>query len=81
MRVMEINYERVHNLGNYESERIGIKVALDESEKAAEILPKIREFVSASRSGEHGTTQLAPPSPSQAVGNDNYPAAPSWQQA
>jgi hypothetical protein len=38
-------YERVHNLGNYENERVGIEIELDEGEKADEALRLARIFV------------------------------------
>lgn len=45
MRATKVLYERVHNLGNYENERIGIEIQLDEGEKADEALRLARVFV------------------------------------
>jgi hypothetical protein len=45
MRATKILYERVHNLGNYENERVGIEIELDEGEKADEALRLARIFV------------------------------------
>lgn len=48
MRATKVLYERVHNLGNYENERIGIEIQLDEGEKADEALRLARVFVNRS---------------------------------
>ena len=45
MRATLIHYERVRNLGNYENERIGIDIQLEEGEKAEEALRLARLFV------------------------------------
>ena len=45
MRATKITYERVHNLGNYENERVGIEIQIDEGEKADEALRLARIFV------------------------------------
>jgi hypothetical protein len=45
MRATKITYERVHNLGNFENERVGIEIELDEGEKADEALRLARIFV------------------------------------
>jgi hypothetical protein len=45
VRATTVTYERVHNLGNFENERIGIEIQLDEGEKADEALRLARVFV------------------------------------
>lgn len=50
MRATTITYKRVHNLGNYENEQIGIEIALEDGEKAEEALRLARVFVNRSLS-------------------------------
>jgi hypothetical protein len=45
VRATTVTYERVHNLGNFENERVGIEIQLDEGEKADEALRLARVFV------------------------------------
>ena len=45
MRATLIRYERVHNLGNFENERIGIEIQLEEGEKADEAIRLAKIFV------------------------------------
>lgn len=45
MRTKEVYYERKFNLGNYETESIGILVVLDEGEKFADVLNTARKAV------------------------------------
>ena len=47
MRVTSLNYERTFNKGNYESEKIGIEIALDSQDKAGEALTRAKQFVEA----------------------------------
>ena len=44
-KIKEINYERVHNLGNYETERGGVIISVDETEDPKEIFEFARDFV------------------------------------
>lgn len=46
MKAKTIKYERVINLGNYESERIGIEIELEGGERAAAALDLAKKFVS-----------------------------------
>ena len=45
MRAKTVKYERVKNLGNYETERVGVEVELVEGEKAFEAVHRARQFV------------------------------------
>lgn len=45
IRCTEVYYERTINLGQYENERIGITLAVEDGEKAADVLAKARQFV------------------------------------
>lgn len=48
MNITLIRYERVHNLGNYESERIGVEVVVNEDESADDAVQAAKQFVSKS---------------------------------
>lgn len=45
MRIKEISYERVHNLGNYETERMGVVVSIDKDEKPDKVFEKAKNYV------------------------------------
>lgn len=45
MKTKEVYYERKFNLGNYETESIGILVVVDEGEKFADVLNTARRAV------------------------------------
>lgn len=45
MKTKEVYYSRKFNLGNYETEEIGILVVLDEGEKFADVLSTARKAV------------------------------------
>lgn len=45
MKTKEVYYERKFNLGNYETESIGLLVVVDEGEKFAEVLNTARKAV------------------------------------
>ena len=45
MRTKEIQYSRKFNLGNFETEDIGVVLELDEGEKAVEALAIARKLV------------------------------------
>ena len=44
MRAIEIKYEKTNNIGNYEFEKIGVTIALNEGESATEALAKAKAF-------------------------------------
>lgn len=44
-KTLSVYYERTFNLGNYESEKIGIELSVEEEEKAGDVLQKAKEFV------------------------------------
>lgn len=48
MNITLVRYERVHNLGNYESERIGVEVVVNEGESPDEAVEAARTFVAKS---------------------------------
>ncbi len=50
MKTGEIYYERTINLGNFESEKIGIKLILEEGEKSDEALLQAKRFIDENRS-------------------------------
>jgi hypothetical protein len=52
MKALTITYQRVFNLGNYESERIEITLQIEEGETAQQVLDAARKFVA---------RQVAPP--------------------
>lgn len=45
MKVKTITYQRVKNLGNYESERLEITAEINEGEKPQEAIERLRELV------------------------------------
>ena len=45
MRITEITYHRTFNLGNFNSERIGVKVDINEGESASEALETAKQLV------------------------------------
>ena len=45
MRAMPVRYEKKFNLGNYESEAVGIELALDVGERASDALALAKQFV------------------------------------
>lgn len=45
MKPTRIYYEKCFNLGNYENEKIGIEIQLEEGEKAADAINKARETI------------------------------------
>ena len=47
MRCTTIRYEKTINLGNYESEKIAIELALGENDQAQLAIEKAKQFVEA----------------------------------
>lgn len=47
MRITTLTYEETKNLGNYESQKIGIEIVLDSEDKPGEALRRAKEFVAA----------------------------------
>lgn len=45
MHISEIRYEKVQNLGNYESQRIGVTIVLDADESPDSAIERARAFV------------------------------------
>lgn len=45
MRVTTIHYERTFNLGNYESQKLGVTVELGEGDNPLEALTRAKNFV------------------------------------
>ena len=45
MKITEITYHRTFNLGNFNSERIGVKVDINEGESASEALETAKQLV------------------------------------
>ena len=50
MRVVNLTYERTFNKGNYESEKIGVEIALDSEDSAGEALARAQQFVNGGQS-------------------------------
>lgn len=50
MKYCEVSYERVYNLGNYESERIGLKAQCDEEESVDTVLKALQDKINSVRS-------------------------------
>lgn len=44
MRAVEVRYEKTHNLGNYESEKVGVTIALSDGDSAQGALEKAKLF-------------------------------------
>jgi len=45
MKAKKIIYERLFNLGNYQHEKIGIEIEIEEGEKAKDVLERAKQFV------------------------------------
>jgi hypothetical protein len=45
MKALTITYQRVFNLGNYESERVEITLQVEEGERAQDVLDAAKRFV------------------------------------
>lgn len=45
MKALTITYQRVFNLGNYESERVEITLQIEEGERAQDVLDQAKKFV------------------------------------
>lgn len=45
MHIQTINYQKTYNLGNYQSERIGVEIALNAGDNAKDALDSARELV------------------------------------
>jgi hypothetical protein len=45
MKIKEISYERVHNLGNYETERFGAVASVDDKEDSRDAFKSLKNFV------------------------------------
>ncbi len=50
MQVVSIKYEKTINLGDYQSEKIGLEIALDSMDKPGEALQRAKQFVAAGSS-------------------------------
>lgn len=59
IRCTEIYYERTINTGQYENEKIGITLAVEEGTKAAEALAEARKFVN-QHGAKSAVSQRAP---------------------
>jgi hypothetical protein len=68
MKALTITYQRVFNLGNYESERIEITLQVEEGETAQQVLDAAKRFVARQAVPPKGDE---PPLPSVA---DDIPA-------
>lgn len=47
MRIIEISYQQVQNLGNYESRRVEATAVVTDSEDPAQVLADLKAFVQA----------------------------------
>ena len=45
MKLRELTYSRKFNIGNYQTEEIGVVMGVDEGEKGADVLVKMKAFV------------------------------------
>ncbi len=45
MKITSINYQKTFNLGNYQSERVGCEIQLDEGDSASGLLDTARSIV------------------------------------
>lgn len=57
MRVVSVRYERTFNLGNYESEKIGIEIELDSNDQVQKALNDAKKFVELNREKVTGNGQ------------------------
>lgn len=49
MRAVKVKYEKKFNLGNYETEAVGVELELNEGEKASDALALAKLFVNKGR--------------------------------
>ena len=63
MKAKLVRYERVFRLGNYESERIGIDIELEDGDKAIDALTHARKFVYSQAQGYAPPAKEANPPP------------------
>ena len=56
MKPTKIYYEKCFNLGNYENQKVGIEIQLDETDKASNAVDLAKKFVEQS-SGHHNTLE------------------------
>jgi hypothetical protein len=49
MKVITLNYERTFNLGDYQSEKIGVSISLDSDDTPNDALKRARAFVEAGK--------------------------------
>lgn len=45
MKATKIYYEKLFNLGNYQNEKIGIELIIEDGEKASDVLEQAKNFV------------------------------------
>lgn len=45
MKAKKIYYEKCFNLGNYQNEKVGIEIELEEGEKVQDVLKAAKQFV------------------------------------
>lgn len=45
VKVKELYYERINNLGNYENEKLGIRVLLDDDDDVREVYKQTKRLV------------------------------------
>lgn len=60
MRITEITYHRTFNLGNFNSERIGVKVDINEGESASEALETAKQLVEETHKNNYPNLVLEP---------------------
>lgn len=65
MKAVTVTYQRVFNLGNYESERIEITLQVEEGETAQQVLDAAKRFVA--RQLPPTTKNGEPPLPNMAA--------------
>jgi hypothetical protein len=45
MKAVSVRYERLYNVGNYEHAKFGIELAVEEGEKASDVMEKAKKWV------------------------------------
>jgi hypothetical protein len=60
MKITEIIYHRTFNLGNFNSERIGVKVDINEGESASEALETAKQLVEETNKNNYPNLVIEP---------------------
>lgn len=45
MKITVVKYEKLHNLGNYENEKVGVEITVGDDDHPGDVLLEARKFV------------------------------------